>query len=186
MNYAEQIKQRIQTIELFEFYGFRPNRAGFCRSPFATNDKTPSLKIYDGDRGWHDFSSGKGGDLIDFVAAYFNLSFQDAVKKINTDFGLGFKIGKPLSDRDFWRAKKEIAERKRKQKEKEKTHARLQAEYYKALDRWIALDNMARENVPKSPSEISDKYVYAVSHIDEARFFVDIAADALLLFEKSH
>lgn len=97
INYADEIKRAVPARELFEHYGFEINRAGFCHSPFAANDKTPSLKVYDGDRGWHDFSSGKGGDIIDFVREYFNLSFPDAQKKLNDDFRLGLPIGERLT-----------------------------------------------------------------------------------------
>lgn len=184
VNYADEIKRAVSAPELFRFYGFEINSGGFCKSPFAANDKTPSLKVYDGDRGWHDFSSGKGGDIIDFVREYFNLSFPDAQKKINDDLRLGFPIGEKLTSAQQKEADRKAAERRRAQREREVAFQRVLTAYHAALDRWIGLDIMIRENAPKSPSEpFSEEYAYAVKKLDEAAFRLDEAADALRRFE---
>lgn len=183
-NYADEIKRAVTARELFEHYGFEINRAGFCRSPFAVNDKTPSLKVYDGDRGWHDFSSGKGGDIIDFVREYFNLSFMDAQKKINDDLRLGLKIGEKLSREQQIEADRKAAQRKREQIEREAAYNRVLAAYHDALDKWIELDTMRRETAPKSPSEpINPNYLYAINNIDAAGYELDMATDALWQFK---
>lgn len=185
MNYADEIKSRVTARELFQFYGFEINRGGFCKSPFASNDKTPSLKVYDGGRGWHDFSSGKGGDIIDFVREYFNLSFADAQKKINDELRLGLRIGEPLTPAQQIEADRKAAERRRAQHEREMAFQRVLTAYHAALDRWIGLDIMKRENAPKGPSEpFRDEYAYAVKHIDAAGYELDRATDKLRGFEK--
>lgn len=184
INYADEIKRAVTARELFEFYGFEINRAGFCRSPFATNDKTPSLKVYGGARGWHDFSSGKGGDVIAFVREYFGLSFLDAQKKINDDFRLGFPIGEKLTTAQQREADRKAAERRKAQKEREAAYNRVLTAYHDALDKWIELDIMRRETAPKSPSEpISPNYLYAINHIDAAGYELDLASEALWQFK---
>lgn len=185
-NYADEIKRAVPARELFEFYGFEINRAGFCRSPFAANDKTPSLKVYDGGRGWHDFSSGKGGDIIAFVMEYFSLPFMEACKKINDDMRLGLPIGEKLTLSQQKEADRKAAQRKREQIEREMAQKRVLTAYHAALDRWISLDIMKRENAPKSLSEpFSEEYVYAVKHIDAAAYELDRATDALRAFESN-
>lgn len=185
-NYADEIKRGVPATELFPFYGFPVNRGGFCKSPFASNDKTPSLKVYGGTRGWHDFSSGKGGDVIDFVREYFGLSFMDAQKKINDDFRLGLPIGKKLSREQQIEADRKAAERRRKQAEREMARQRVLTAYYAALDRWVYLDTLKRENAPKSPQEpINDRYAYAVKWIEWAADVLDEALCNLHDFEKS-
>jgi DNA primase len=184
VNYADEIKRAVPARELFEHYGFEINRAGFCHSPFAANDKTPSLKVYDGDRGWHDFSSGKGGDIIAFVQEYFNLSFMDACKKINADFDLHLPLGEKLTLAQQREADRKAAQRKREQIEREMAQKRVLTAYHAAYDRWVSLDIMKRENAPQSPSEpFNERYAYAVKRIDEAGYELDKATDALRRFE---
>lgn len=184
-NYADEIKRAVPAPKLFRFYGFEINSGGFCKSPFAANDKTPSLKVYDGTRGWHDFSSGKGGDIIDFVREYFSLSFSDAQKKINDDLRLGFPIGEKLTPAQQREADRKAAQRKREQIEREMAAKRVLTAYHAALDRWVSLDIMKRENAPKSPSEpFSEEYAYAIKHIDAAAYELDRATDRLREFER--
>ena len=186
VNYADEIKRAVPARELFEHYGFEINRAGFCHSPFAANDKTPSLKVYDGERGWHDFSSGKGGDIIAFVREYFGLTFIEACKKINDDMRLGLPIGEKLTLAQMREADRKAAQRKREQIEREMAQKRVLTAYHAALDRWVSLDIMKRENAPKSPSEpFSEEYAYAVKHIDAAGYELDRATDALRAFESN-
>lgn len=134
VNYADEIKRAVPARELFEHYGFEINRAGFCHSPFAANDKTPSLKVYGGDRGWHDFSSGKGGDIIAFVREYFNLTFMEACKKINDDMRLGLPIGEKLTLAQMREADRKAAQRKRERIEREMAQKRV-------LTAWMARYN---------------------------------------------
>ena len=184
-NYADEIKRAVPARELFEFYGFETNRAGFGHIPFAANDKTPSLKVYDGDRGWHDFSSGKGGDIIAFVQEYFGLSFMEACKKINDDMRLGLPLGEKLTLAQVREADRKAAQRKREQIEREMAAKRVLTAYHAALDRWVSLDIMKRENTPKSPSEpFNEEYAYAVKHIDEAAYELDRATEKLREFER--
>lgn len=184
-NYADEIKRAVPATELFPFYGFEVNRAGFCKSPFAANDKTPSLKVYGGTRGWHDFSSGKGGDVIDFVREYFGLTFLEAQKKISDDMRLGFPIGEKLSREQQIEADRKAAERRQQQKEREMAFQRVLTAYHAALDRWVYLDILKRENAPKSPSEpFNGAYVYACKRIDEAGYELDKATEKLREFER--
>lgn len=79
-------------------YGFKPNRSGFINCPFH-NEKTPSLKIYKGNRGFSCYGCGESGDIIQFVMKYFEINFMQALVKIDTDFHLGL-TGKRLSDNE--------------------------------------------------------------------------------------
>lgn len=65
-------------------------------SVFNSADKDPSLYIYydlnHDDYRFKDFSSGNYGDGINLIQYMYNLSYADAVKKIQEDYG---KSGKP-------------------------------------------------------------------------------------------
>jgi len=184
ISYTDQIKAAVSAREVFEHYGFEINRAGFCRSPFAANDKTPSLKVYDGDRGWHDFSSGKGGDVISFVQEYFNLSFLDAVKKLNDDFRLGLPIGERLTPDKHREAERAAQERQRQAQERKAERERLQNAYNRALDWWVYLDTVKRENAPQSVTDgFCAEYAWAVKKLPIAEHRLSCAEIALFKFE---
>ena len=94
MNTAERIKTAVTMPDIYEKYGFEPNRAGFIVCPFHRED-TPSLGIYRGGTTWHCFGCGAGGSVIDFVMRLFSLSFRQAVVRIDNDFGLHLVPGRP-------------------------------------------------------------------------------------------
>lgn len=113
---AQQIKSALTMKQVAEFYGFRVNRQNLTVCPFH-NDSKPSLHIYDGQRGWHCFACGTGGDIIDFVSKLFNLKFKDTIHKINDDFNLGLNLDtKPTHQAAYNRSlqiKQDIARKKR-------------------------------------------------------------------------
>lgn len=185
VNYADEIKRAVPMREVAAMYGFEADRSGNIRCPFH-NDTKPSMHIYDGTRGWWCFVCNEGGDVIDFTRRYFNLSFRDACKKLNCDFGLRLPIGEKLSREQQIEADRKAAERRRQQKEREMAYKRVLTAYHAALDRWVYLDILKRENAPKIPSEpFNDKYAYAVKRIDEAAYELDRATDALRAFESN-
>ena len=184
VNYADEIKSRVTARELFQFYGFEIKRGGFCKSPFSPNDKTPSLKVYDGGRGWHDFSSGNGGSVIDFVMQYFNLTFTAAIDKINADFNLGLSIGEKQTAEERRIAHNMSvllrAERERKRRQQEQ----LENEYHAALDAFIALDLARITHAPSTVDCISAEYADAVKALPIAKYRLEVAEMALDKFKQ--
>ena len=87
MNLADTIKQTVTMRDICSQYGFSPNYAGYISCPFH-GEKTPSLRIYDGHKGWHCFGCGSGGSVIDFVMKLYDINFSQAVTRIGNDFGI--------------------------------------------------------------------------------------------------
>lgn len=92
---ARQIRQRLTMGEVAELYGFTPDRNGFIKCPFHAGDDHGSLKLYPEDRGWHCFGCNAGGSGIDFVMKLFDLTFRQAVLRLDSDFGLHLTYGAP-------------------------------------------------------------------------------------------
>lgn len=185
VNYADEIKRRVTARELFQFYGFEINRGGFCKSPFSSNDKTPSLKVYDGVRGWHDFSSGNGGSVIDFVMRYFGLDFQSAISKLNDDFNLGLPIGKKIDRRTQLEMNKSAFERKRKIEAEKKRREHIENACWTAFDEWKRLDDNRRNYAPKTPLEpFHPLFVEALKNIAGAEYNLSCAEIARYEYEK--
>ena len=91
---ADQVKSLVTVWEVAERYGFHPNRAGYICCPFHS-EKTASLKLYPDGRGWCCFGCHAGGTAIDFVMKLFDISFRQAILRINADFALGLTWDKP-------------------------------------------------------------------------------------------
>ena len=158
MNYSEisaQIKSAVTMPEICEKYGIEISRTGFTVCPFH-NEKTPSLKIYKDSRGFYCFGCGKGGDVIAFTQAYFNLSYKDTVKKLNYDFGLNLPLERKMSLREKYEFDRKNKERKRQAEEKKKAEQAKLDRYQKVYAEWIELDKIIRTHRPKNPDEPLD------------------------------
>ena len=118
---AGAVKEALTMDQVARRYGFEPNRAGFIRCPFHEGDRTASLKLYPGHRGFHCFGCNRGGSVIDFVMELYGINFSQALVRLNSDFGLGLTAERPSPSA---RAKA-LEERRRAQMERE----RLLAEY---------------------------------------------------------
>lgn len=132
---VDQIKNLVTAREAAEHYGFFPNRAGYICCPFH-GEKTASLKLYDGQRGWHCFGCGAGGSVIDFVMRLFDIPFQQAILRINSDFSLGLSLDKPdpASQTAVREARRRDAQRKAELARMEDQYRELAAEHRFWLD----------------------------------------------------
>ena len=154
-DYADIIKRNVSTDRVARQIGLKVNRAGFCKCPFHP-DKTASLKIYPGDRGWHCFGCHAGGSVIDLVMQYYGTDLRGAIEIINDDFNLRLPIGRTVTRAEEEAARKRAEERKREE-EARKAEDR---EQYEAFLRWCdigkELIDLEADKVlfaPKSPDD---------------------------------
>ena len=175
INYASEIKSRISSKEAFLYYGIELDRSGFCKC-FLTGERTASLKVYDGDRGWHCFGCGAHGSVIDFVMQYFSIPFGDAIKKINEDFSLGLPIGEKLDRRKQIEMQKQAFLRKREMNARKAKQEELEKAYWAAFEEWKRLDDNRRNYAPKSPTEpLHPLFVEALKNIAAAEYTLSCA-----------
>lgn len=169
-NYAEQIKRSVTMRQVCELYGLEVNRAGFCKCPFH-NERTASMKVYDGNRGYCCFSCGESGDTINFVMKFFGIKFNEALAKINENFNLGLPIGRDQTEAERQEAIRAERERKRRRDAERRELSALTAEYEKTLDRYARLDLQCvrgRERC-RSDGVITDEFAEALKNIDQAK-----------------
>lgn len=105
---AEEIKTRVTMQMALDRYGLTPDRKGYLCCPFHQED-TPSLKVYPENKGWHCFGCGRGGSVIDFVMALFDLNFSQALVRLDEDFALGV-CGRTPTKRESQKARQALAE----------------------------------------------------------------------------
>ena len=91
--------------QVAERYGIIIKR-GKALCPFH-QEKAPSMNIKP--TYFHCFGCGTGGDVIRFAQLLFNRSPLDAVKQLNSDFGLGLDLDKPPDRAEVQRYKKRQA-----------------------------------------------------------------------------
>ncbi len=89
MDAVEDIKSRLSVEDVISEY-VQLKRAGRNlkgMSPF-NNEKTPSLMVSPEKQIWHDFSSGKGGNMFSFVMEMEGLDFRGALEQLARKAGL--------------------------------------------------------------------------------------------------
>lgn len=78
----------------------------FCKSPFKTDDKTPSFCVNKQKNTFYDYSAGFGGNAISFLRKRHNLSFFEAIEraaeicKIHIEYEEQSEDGKRLHDEE--------------------------------------------------------------------------------------
>lgn len=80
MNLIYQIKSKINIIDVCKMASIeiRNNKILSIYKP----EKTPSMHVYPDGQTFHDFSSGNGGDVIDFYQQLYNLDKKTAIKQL--------------------------------------------------------------------------------------------------------
>lgn len=114
-DYTEIIKRLVPMQDVAERYTGEPIRFNRMRCPIH-HGKDRNLRIYP--NSYYCWVCHAHGDVIQFVMTVLGLSFQDAMQRLNDDFGLGLPIGQEQTELD----RKRMAELNRKIEE----HRRLE------------------------------------------------------------
>ena len=102
----EEIKSRISIEDLAgEYLELKRTGRNFKALSPWTNERTPSFIVSPDKQIWHDFSSGKGGDIFGFIMEVEGMNFREALEF------LARKAGVEIKTFDSKRSK-EIAEKK--------------------------------------------------------------------------
>lgn len=140
MEPKEEIKQRLPIeVVIGEYVELkRAGRNYKGLSPFSA-EKTPSFIVSPDKNIWHDFSSGKGGDIFSFVMEVEGMEFPEALKHLAAKAGVELEEYSPAAKKD--------------QQLKSKIHEinALAAKYYQAslLQNPVALNYLKDRGVTK-------------------------------------
>jgi DNA primase len=167
---VQTIKDRLTMQDVLLHYGYEANRKNFICCPFH-HEKTPSMKIFEKD--YHCFGCGTNGDVISFVQQLFSLTFPDALKKIDIDFGLNL-YGEHTFDeirRSHYKQKQIKAEQERKKREKEQS----ENGYWAVFEEWARLDRNKTLYAPKTlDEEWHPLFVEALQKLAYQEYLLDI------------
>src|ERR1700742_3426941 len=89
MDAVEEVKSRLSIEDVVSEYVplKRAGRNWRGLSPF-TSEKTPSFMVSPEKQIWHDFSSGKGGNMFSFVMEVEGLEFKEALELLARKAGI--------------------------------------------------------------------------------------------------
>lgn len=96
--YIEELKARLRPSDVIgrSVKLKRQGREYVGLSPF-TKEKSPSFFVNDDKGFFHDFSSGKHGDIISFLQETERLSFVEAVARLATEAGMALPAEDPMA-----------------------------------------------------------------------------------------
>ena len=99
-SFLDELKARLQVSEVVgrRVKLKKSGREWKGLSPFQ-QEKTPSFFVNDQKQAWFDFSSGKNGNIFDFLIQTEGLSFPEAVERLASMAGLAVPQSSPEADR---------------------------------------------------------------------------------------
>ena len=100
-SFLDEIKARLPVSEVVR-HRVKLKKSGrewVGLSPFGS-EKTPSFFVNDGKMAWFDFSSGKNGNVFDFVMETEGLTFPETVERLAADAGLALPARSPERERE--------------------------------------------------------------------------------------
>lgn len=159
--------------DVLEKYDFALGRNNFICCPFHS-EKTPSFKVYSENRKFKCFGCGEGGSVIDFVMKYFELSFKQAIEKINNDFGLGLSLKAPSRYQQMDMAK--LSRQKRIDRENRESAERNLDDIYLNLLAELDFYNSMKEQYKHSNNEkcANAMFVVAINKISKINYMLDL------------
>lgn len=169
INKIFEIKSRITVPEILRYYGIEPDSHNRIACPLhGGHDNNCGVK----DEYIHCFVCGKSADQIGIVQAIFNISFSDAIKKIDSDFELN--LFKKMSFEQVRRSRYERMAFQAKRDREKYIADQADREYWKAFDEWKRLDDNRRRFKPASPDEkLHPLFVESLQKRDFQKYILD-------------
>lgn len=166
---AAATRESVSARQMGERMGLKPDKKGFAICPFHA-EKTGSMRLYDGNRGYHCFGCGANGSVIDLVMKYYNLSLMQAICRIDADFGLCLTLQGDASPGEMEKARKARESAIQEKERREKAHREALEALWAAMDEVTRLESIIEEKRPQGPHEPwNDEYIQALRKITEAR-----------------
>lgn len=140
---TDLIKSRLSCSELLAMHGIEVSRKNKCRCAFH-DDTKPSMQVYDD--GYHCFSCGAHGDVIDLAAQLYGVDNPEAIRITAELAG----IAAIDNTREYKRKADAI---RQKADERKQTINALNESYYKLLAEFARLEQNKSEYAPRSPND---------------------------------
>lgn len=170
----DEILNLLNMKDIVDKYGIKIKK-NMCHCPFH-KDKTPSMKIYE--KSFYCFSCNSTGDLIEFVEQYFNLSFLEAMEKINIDFNLGLKIKGRIDRKKFLELKRKHELKKQQELKNKKI---INDKLIEASNRYRIYSNIVDNLKKETTIENWEEKVEVIAFLQEKLELLDWYMQDLLI-----
>lgn len=165
-----EIKESLTMRQVAEHLGYPVNRSGFIFSPFK-KEKTASCKLYR--NSYYDFSTGAGGDLINFTAAVLNINNWESCQYLVQAFSLPISLS-GAADR-----LEEIERRRRERQRQEAREQEFKAALFGEIDSLKCRADIYRIAIEKQLYEpFSDTWAYCIKELQKVEYKLDILCGA--------
>ena len=157
MNQFESVKAAVPLRDAAKHYGLTVSRNGMTCCPFH-EDRHPSLKM--NEDYFFCFGCGASGDVIDFTARLFGISFKDAATKLAADFGISAET-------------KQVFIRQNPSRLEELRCRRALTDYLHLLKEWKT------QYAPKTPEDsLDDRFVESCQQYDRIAGLLEMLDEA--------
>ncbi len=127
MSLIDEIKSRINIVDLAIEFGLRPTRKDFIYSIYR-EEKNRSLKFYRETNTFKCYATDHWGDVIDFYKDYYGIDVKQAVKEMAERLGLDY--GRCRRDDGKWGGRKKIKVKSKKKEVKQIEILKSEKEYF--------------------------------------------------------
>ena len=159
----EQIKQRLTTAEIIEYYLGQPNYAKRWKCPFNHEERNNNISIKN--NMYQCFSCGFKGDGIDFVQRLFQCDYSTALEMI----AKAFHIYTDPTAKEWQESIKLEWQRQQQRKKDEIRNRQLQQKELEILTSLIEMEKMYidqtnKETMESSSFELHASYIQVFHH----------------------
>ena len=156
------VRDSVSALLVGQDYGLNPGRDGRCKCAFCSGERTDTLKLFDGDRGYYCYRCHAAGDVISLLQRLTGCGFADAMRTLNDQY----RIGLPLrggSTNAMRLARANALKRQRDAEEKHDRDRRLLWALWEAADAVWCIEQVKKTEGPAGPEEpFSERYKAAV------------------------
>ena len=171
INLYQEIISRVSLDEVVTKY-YHSGRKGRTNCPFhhgKDNNFCYNNEVY------HCWVCGCSGNAITFVKQFFSINTDEAIRKINDDFGLHLPLGRKPTLREIRNMKDDQRQRRLELQRKAEEEKQRQAQYWSVWDEWIRLDRNKRLYRPIRPEDPwSDEFCQALCTLEYLNYLIDI------------
>lgn len=160
----EQIKQRLSTAEIIEYYLGKPNYVKRWKCPFNHEESNNNLSIKN--NMYQCFSCGFKGDGIDFVQRYLNCDYSTALETI----AKAFHIYTDPTPKEWQESVKLEWQRQQQRKRDEIRNRQMQQKESEILTTLIEMENMYLELINRYDIDLNESFEDYILTTDFAIF----------------
>lgn len=153
----------VPTLQVAEHYGIHVDQHGRAKCLFHS-DNNPSMKIYEGTRGFYCFACQASGTAIDMVMKLFGVKANTAAMMICRDFGIPYDNGSAADTeipRERVKSASEIYE------ERLQHYTEVATDYLLMLERWLRYSPKSAEEEP------NELFLRAIREHDRVEWIVN-------------